>query len=191
MQNNHPLCEDIEPPSTGSRRSDIKGYRSSRSPVAHDSIHGRNLIFKTYRFKKNRLEAVHSLSSIFAPFFCRSAEIGGQFGERIGLFDEDDEYPPSASRGIRPDSSRLPWHVELQASPAGGISMPSFKWDTPHHKDVLDISGCWKSSVPGQPRDAGFCPFAAHLRRPSFVSWFRCVPSGRLAPPGITARLYH
>ena len=61
----------------------------------------RNFILKTYRFKKNHLKTEHSLSSRFAPFMYRAAEINSQLADRTGLFEEDDEYPPSASHRRR------------------------------------------------------------------------------------------
>ena len=190
MQNNHPISEDVEPPSTGGRRSDVKGYCASKGPVSHDPIHGRNFILKTYRFKKNRLETENPLSSRFAPFMFRAAKINSQLVNRTDLFEEDDESPPSASHKAESRNPRLSGHIELRTylTKTSGISLNFKKTDTGLRKYTGNLPfGSAKGAIPGHPQDAGVRSFAFRLRCPSFVSWFRCVPSGRLAPPGIVS----
>ncbi len=187
MQNNHTLSEDVEPPSTDSRRSESKGYRASKIPIAHEVLHGRNLIFKTYPLKKNRLERKDSLSSCFVPTISKSAELNGQFGERPGLFDEDDEYPPSASSATESPRRGLLEHHRIAGqdhpylfSRAGGI---------------YSVLGTRRNPSltfePRAARAASVCTavhsLAFFLPSVSYVSRFRSVPSGRLAPPGIAS----
>jgi hypothetical protein len=190
MQNHHTISEDVEPPSTGGRKSDHKGCRASKSPVAHDPVHGPNSILKTYRFKKNHLKTEHSLSSRFAPFMYRAAEINSQLADCTGLFEEDDEYPPSASHRAEFRDPRLSGNIELRKylSKTSGISIYFKKADAALRKYAKYLPfGSAKKAIPGYSRDVGGRSFSLRLRCPSFVSWFRCVPSGRLAPPGIVS----
>ncbi len=190
MQNHHPISEDVEPPSTGGRRSDLKGCRASKSPVAHDPVHGPNFILKTYRFKKSHLKTEHSLSSRFAPFMYRAAEINSQLADRTGLFEEDDEYPPSASHRPELRDPRLPGNIELRKclGKTSGISLYFKKADTALRKYTNNLpSGSTEKAIPGHPQDVGRRLLSLRFRCPSFVSWFRCVPSGRLSPPGIVS----
>jgi hypothetical protein len=187
MHNIHPISEDVEPPSTDGRRSDVKGYRASKTPVAHESIHGRNFIFKTYPFKKSRLEIGHSLSSCFAPFIYRAAENNSQFGERAGLFDEDDEYPPSAFSIIKSRIYSLSGNVKTRTSlnEATGISVTLRKADTRLQRHAQNLpTKATKISALGEALSGAVCSLAFLFGCPSFVSWFRSVPIGRLAPPG-------
>jgi len=190
MQNHHPISEDVEPPSTGGRRSDLKGCRTSKIPVAHDPVHGRNFFLKTYRFKKNHLETENPLSSRFAPFIYRTAEINSQLADRTGLFEEDDEYPPSASHSAEFRATRLPGHIELRKNPGrtSGISRYFSIADTGPRKRKGNLpSGSTMWAIPGRSQDNGGRPSTFCLHSPSFVSWFRCVPTGRLSPPGIVS----
>jgi hypothetical protein len=190
MQNHHPISEDVEPPSTGGRRSDLKGCRTSKSTVAHDPIHGRNFILKTYRFKKNRLETENPLSSRFAPFIYRTAEINSQLGDRTGLFEEDDEYPPSASHSAEFQATRLSVHIELRKylGKTSGISLYFGTAGTGSRKHAGNLpSGSRMWAIPSHSQDDGGRPSTLRLHSPSFVSWFRCVPTGRLSPPGIVS----
>jgi hypothetical protein len=103
MQISHTLSEEVEPPSADSPKTDSKGYHASKSPLFHDSVHGRNSILRTYQSRKNRLKGINSLSSFFAPHVSKAGETDGQFGDRFGPFDEDDDRPPSASASNRRD----------------------------------------------------------------------------------------
>lgn len=190
MQNNHPISEDIEPPPTGGQRPDTKGYRTSRIPLAHDAVHGRNLILKSCLLKKYRLETGYSSSSRFVPSICGAAAIDSQLGEYAGTFDEDDEYPPSA---LCSAESRKP------AYPDYLISRMSLTWGSSEFRFARDIGTRFTELNQSQPdsgrkRIASLLPPYMRVQtstfRPgyvSFVSWYRCVPSGRLSPPGIAA----
>jgi hypothetical protein len=185
MQNSHTLSEDVEPPSTDSRRSDSKGYCASRIPVAHEVLHGRNLIFKIHPLKKNRLERKHSLSSCFVPTISRPADFSGQLGERLGLFDEDDEYPPSASSGIgTPKRGLQSCHRIVKRDHRYRFSGVEELYSGSKARHNLSIA-----SEPKSAKAVSLCatvrPLAFFLPSESYVSRFRSVPSGRLAPPGI------
>jgi hypothetical protein len=191
MQNHHPISEDVEPPSTGGRRSDLKGCRTSKSTVAHDPIHGRGFILKTYRFKKNRIETENPLSSRFAPFIYRTAEINSQLADRAGLFEEDDEYPPSAYHGAEFRSTRLSGNIELREylGNTSGIPLYFSIADSVPWKHTGNLpSGSAARAIPCHSQDDGGRPSTFRLHSPSFVSWFRCVPTGRLSPPGIVSQ---
>ncbi len=107
MQNSYPLSEDVEPPSTDSHTSDSKGYQKSKSSFIHDSAHGRNSILKTLRLRKRNLKGNKSSASLFGPCFPKTNESDGQFADRFGSFDEDDERPPSASRSFHANATGL------------------------------------------------------------------------------------
>jgi hypothetical protein len=184
MQNNHTLSEDVEPPSTDSRKSDSKGYRASRIPNAHEVLHGRNLVFKIHPLKKNRLERKHSLSSRFVPIISGPADFSGQLGERLGLFDEDDEYPPSAPSEVGTSKRSL--------QGCRRIAKRGYRYRFSGVEELYSGSGKGHNlSIANEPRSAkavSLCtvvrPLAFFLPSESYVSRFRSVPSGRLAPPG-------
>jgi hypothetical protein len=185
MQNSYTLSEDVEPPSTDSRRSESKGYRTSRIPVAHEVLHGRNLIFKINPLKKNRLERKHSLSSCFVSAISKPADFGGQLGERLGLFDEDDEYPPSASGGIgTPRRGLLKCHRNAERYHRYRLSHVEKVYSDSKSGHNLSIANELRSA-----KAVSLCtvahPLTFFLPSESYVSRFRSVPSGRLAPPGI------
>jgi len=184
MQNSYVLGEDAEPPSTNSRSSDSKGYRSSNNPNVHESLHGRNPFFQTNPFKKSRIVRNYSLPSCFLPTVFISAELNGRFAERSGMLDEDDEYPPSVSHKIE---SRSRGHLEYFRITNRG----RFYCFSPI-KRMHSICGIGRDLLPvNEPRNvralsprAELLPGASFLRSVSHVSWFRSVPTGRLAPPG-------
>lgn len=191
MQNSHLISEDVEPPPTGGRRSDSSGYRVSRSPVAHEFVHGRNSIFKIHPLKKNRLEPRNSLSSCLAPSLMRRAELNGRLSERLGLFEEDDEYPPSALRPI--ESPRRSFYRHRTTSCVSGPSLrysvtdlhPRFQVSRKCRHLMLSDE---RSSARGRYAPRVMYPLAFLPGCPSDVLWFRSVPIGHLAPPGIAAR---
>jgi len=183
MQNNHPMSEDAEPPSTGSVRSDVKSYRSTNNPIVHEFTHGRNSISKIPPFRKNQLGRKDSLSSLFAPIGYRANEIYST--ERNGLFDEDDEQPPSAFLSIESETSGVTGPIRRRVSPVemGGVPPCLQRANAPI--TISTRNSFFERSSFGYAQAGSMRTLAALYRRPSFVSWFRSVPMGRLSPPGI------
>lgn len=184
MQNSYVLGEDAEPPSTDARSSDSKGYRSSNNPNVHESLHGRNLFSQTNPFKKSRIVRNYSLPSCFLPTVLISAELNGRFAERSGMLDEDDEYPPSVSYKIE---SRSPGYLKYF-----WITNRDRLYRFSRMKRIHSICGIRRNLLPvNEPKNiralslrAELSPCASFLRSVSYVSWFRSVPTCRLAPPG-------
>jgi len=187
MQISHTLSEDVEPPSTDSLNSDPKGYHVSKSLIVHDSVHGRNSILKTHPLRKKQLKGNNSLSSFFAPFNSKAGESDGQFGDRFGSFDEDDDRPPSALS--RRDLGVFDLSGSWRTADGDHRYPPFFT----NNQYIVNCSGpcLWANNSPRAGRKgllSGTAPFFTPLAGPvSYLSWFRSVPIGRLAPPGIVA----
>ncbi len=188
MQISHTLSEEVEPPSADSPKADAKGYHASKSPLFHDSVHGWNSILKTHHLRKNRLKGNNSLSFFFAPHFSKAGETDGQFGDRFGPFDEDDDRPPSASTSSRSDpgmfdlsKGRTPTLGDYRCPPSSTNNRCFV--DSAGLRLWVDFAQTAERSVPFTHKTRFLGLFSGAV---SYLSWFRSVPIGHLAPPGIS-----
>jgi hypothetical protein len=190
QQNIYTLNEDGEPPSTCSQSFDFKGYRSSQITTGHDPVCGRNHSFKTNPFKEKQEKRNYSLSSCSVPTVLRTAEYNGRFGEHPGLMDEDDEYPPSGLYGIESQIRGILEYCRITKRGCSHLTSNAEKIHSIYEKRrTLSLTNEQKIARAVSLRSALEIRASAYFHRSlSYVSRFRSVPSGRLAPPGTIVR---
>ena len=185
MQKSVSLTEEVDPPPSCSRTATTGGYEKTQYFPSHDSQHVRNPFPKIHPFLRNQKKGHYSLSSPIPRFSPKAEQSIGQKGDTFALFNEDDERPPSAREPNRPDENRgttirrigkgFPRLLIISAGRGSSV-------EERMSRSGGRASGGVRGSVCSSLSVAdGVLPF---LSIP-FLSRFRFVPSGRLAPPGI------
>jgi hypothetical protein len=177
------LTEEVDPPPSGSRTASSGGYEQTKSLTSHDFRHVRNPFPKTRPFVRNQKKGHYSLSSPIGEPTPQTEQSIGQRGDSQAPFDEDDDRPPSTRDprrtsvgGItdtgRPISVRhRPAFPSVPAPPSADARMTAAE-----RSSGVRRGGASPSSFAGR--------YLFFVSVP-FLSRFRFVPSGRLAPPGI------
>ena len=185
MQKCVSLTEEVDPPPSCSRTATTGGYEKTQFLPSHDSQHVRNPFPEIHPFLRNQKKGYFSLSSPIPHFSPKAEQSIGQKGDPFALFDEDDERPPSGRKPNRPDENRgTPIRrigkgfPRLLTISAGRGSSFEERMSKPGGRASGAARGSGYSSL---SLTDGVLPF---LSIP-FLSRFRFVPSGRLAPPGI------